>query len=57
MSKFKKDVMTMVKPASTLLNRSSNDLMAQKMVREIKLFVTYYLFYKVYQRKQGIRNF
>jgi len=37
MSKFKKDVMTMVKPASTLLNRSSNDLMAQKMVREIKL--------------------
>jgi len=36
-SKFKKNVMSMVKPASSLLNRSPSDLQAQQMVRQIKL--------------------
>jgi hypothetical protein len=36
MGKFKK-IVTDVKPASTLLNRSQDDLLAQKMVKEIQL--------------------
>tara|TARA_R100000781_G_scaffold30474_1_gene22271 strand:+ start:94 stop:252 length:159 start_codon:yes stop_codon:yes gene_type:complete len=36
MGKFKK-IMTDVKPASTLLNRSPDDLLAQKMVKQIQL--------------------
>jgi|TARA_R100001463_G_scaffold117286_1_gene172887 hypothetical protein len=36
MGKFKK-IMTDVKPASTLLNRSQGDLLAQKMVKQIQL--------------------
>lgn len=36
-SKFKKNVMSMVKPGSSLLNRSPSDLQAQQMVRQIKL--------------------
>ena len=36
-SKFKKNVMSMVKPGSSLLNRSPSDLQAQQMVRQIRL--------------------